>query len=66
MNHQNNYAGRPNWLLDYQNCLQYYSSCLNIAHNYFDGPIKLLSDLAMFLDISTINFNIQKYLGLSV
>jgi len=24
-----------------------------MLHNYFDGPIKLLSDLAMFLDIST-------------
>jgi len=44
LDYQNNYAGRSNWLLEYQTF-----SCLNL-HNYFDELTKLLSDLYLYLN----------------
>jgi len=45
-------------LLEYQNFLQHYSSCLSFLHNYFDAPTKLFSDfyLPTFLDTSAKSF----------
>jgi len=58
MNYQINYVGRSNWLLESQNFLQYYSSCLSFLHNYFDSLTKLFSDLylAKFFDILVQSF----------
>jgi len=48
-----------NWLLlECQNFLQHYLSCLRFLCNYFEGPTKLFSDwyLAKFLDTSPNSF----------
>jgi len=44
LDYQNNYIGCLSWLLKCQHFLHHYS-CLNFLHNYFDGLIKLFSDL---------------------
>jgi len=52
---QNNYVACSNWLLKFQNLLQYCSSCLKCLRNYIiDSPTKLFSDLylAKFLNTS--------------
>jgi len=40
------------FLLEFQNFLQHYSSCLSFLRNYFDSPIKLFLDLHKILDLS--------------
>jgi len=50
---KNNFAGsskqldRTIKLLEYQNMLQYYSSCLKFLQTYFDSPAKLFLDLCL-------------------
>jgi len=55
LNYQNNYVGRSNWLLEYQNCCSiayislefFYMIILMIQYNYFHRFV------SNFLDIST-------------
>jgi len=50
MDHQNNYIGRSNWLLE---CKNLYHQYLSVLHNYFNLT-KIFSNLylAKFLDTS--------------
>jgi len=53
VDHENNYVGRSNWLLECLNVLQHCHQRLSILH--FDSA-KLFSDLVKFLDISAKPF----------
>ena len=49
LDYKNNYVECSNLLLECQNFLQHYSSCLKFLRNYFNDAIKLFSDLYIYI-----------------
>jgi len=45
MNHQNNYVQKSNMMSNTANNFDNLATSLDVLHNYFDGSLKLFSDL---------------------